>query len=377
MPNQDTGGNNNTAPTDADAPTERCDDVHATTLNRFQLDQLAAIEHLQATDAVTSGAAIKAYLQPYFDEELPGARIYQNLDSLVDAGVLERTQHDGRTHEYTLTCAGQACLRDRIQWLADQAGLRVVDAAERLDTGGDADDDDGRPDGGAATIRSDGGWSLKAAREVLTPVHDDHEVAGVFSEKTIPVAEHDCLQVSVSTSDGPTIKFGCINCGHVSNAVTGFVQRGCADSTEENPLILTDGGRRTDSACENCGEQTAVAQLEPGDKINADPTHTTWSKPVVVVDATDTERWRVPFDEDWVFREFIIEVGCSNQYHAEIDADGDVRIYGEYDGCLKNLGKLTALEKVGEVSAEKKLRLSEPDDFGLTPLGERWSGGEA
>ncbi|WP_338740360.1 hypothetical protein [Haloplanus salilacus] len=135
MPDQNTGGNNNTAPTDADAPTERRDDVHATTVTRFQLDQLAAIAHLQATDTVTSGAAIKTYLQLYFDEELPGARIYQNLDGLVDAGILERTQHDGRTHEYALTGAGQACLRDRIQWLADQAGLRVVDADASTDGG--------------------------------------------------------------------------------------------------------------------------------------------------------------------------------------------------------------------------------------------------
>jgi hypothetical protein len=122
---------------------------------------------------------------------------------------------------------------------------------------------------------------------------------------------------------------------------------------------------------------TAVAQLETGDKIDADPTHTTWSKPVVVVDATDTERWRVPFDEDWVFREFVLEVSGKHQYHAEIGTDGEVRVYGEYDGRRKNLGKITSLEKVGEVSAEKRLRLSDPDDLGLAPIGERRSGGEA
>jgi DNA-binding PadR family transcriptional regulator len=105
--------------------------THPTTCTRFQLDQLAAIAHLEATDTVCSGAAIKAQLQTYLGEEILPARIYQNLDDLLEAGLLECTQHDGRTHEYALTTAGRACLHERIQWLADQAALRLVDDLDR------------------------------------------------------------------------------------------------------------------------------------------------------------------------------------------------------------------------------------------------------
>jgi DNA-binding MarR family transcriptional regulator len=262
MPNQNTGGNNNTAPTDADAPTERRSDVHATNLTRFQIEQLATVARLSTTNTVASGAAIQGVLTNYLDEKIHPPRIYQNLDDLVEVGVLTRSQHDGRTDEYELTEAGDNLLLDRIQWLADQLGLQVVDAAG-------SDDDDGRPDGGAEPISADGGWSLENVRDVLTPVHEDHEVTGLFSEETIPVAEHDCLQVNVRTPDGPTIKFGCVECGHVSNAVTGFVQHGCDDS-DENPLVLTDGGLlNDDSACENCGDRTAVATRTAAIEVSA------------------------------------------------------------------------------------------------------------
>lgn len=135
MPNQNTGGNNNTAPTDADAPTERRDDVHATTLTRFQIEQLATVAHLSTSERVTSGAAVRSALDDYLDEEIPQPRIYQNLDDLVAIGVLTRRQHDGRTYEYELTEIGDDLLVDRIQWLADQTGLRVVDADTSTDGG--------------------------------------------------------------------------------------------------------------------------------------------------------------------------------------------------------------------------------------------------
>jgi hypothetical protein len=116
---------------------------------------------------------------------------------------------------------------------------------------------------------------------------------------------------------------------------------------------------------------TTLAQAEKGDKIDADPTHTTWSQPVVVATANQVDRWHVPFGDDWFFRDLIIEVAGTNEYRITIDADGEARIYGEYDGAERHIGKLIAAEKVGEVSAEKMLRLSEPDEIGLSAIGER------
>gem|GEM_PF-1651037 len=141
---------------------------HPTTCTRFQLDQLAAIAQLQATETVTSGAAIRDHLEAYLGAEVLPARIYQNLDDLADAGLLERTQYDGRTYEYALTAAGHACLHERIQWLADQAGRRVVDVNPDPDGDGDGDGDapDTHSDGGTP-IRSDGGRDRRFRRDVV------------------------------------------------------------------------------------------------------------------------------------------------------------------------------------------------------------------
>jgi len=137
------------------------DSPHPTTCTRFQLDQLAAIAYLQTTDTICSGAAIREHLEPYLDAKILPARIYQNLDDLVDSGLLERTQHDGRTYEYALTGAGRTCLSERVQWLADQAGLRVVDG-----DCADTEDPDTHSDGGAP-IRTDGGRDRPRRRDAI------------------------------------------------------------------------------------------------------------------------------------------------------------------------------------------------------------------
>jgi DNA-binding PadR family transcriptional regulator len=178
------------------------DSTHPTSCTRFQLDQLAAIAHLEATDTVCSGAAIREHLEPYLDEEIQPARIYQNLDDLVDAGLLERTQHDGRTYEYTLTTAGRACLYECIQWLADQAGLRVVDG----DRDHDGDAPDTHPDGGA-TIRTDGGRDRVHRRDAV--------VDRVLSR----FRPNPSTQISVDSGDGAETDGGrngefCAACTH-------------------------------------------------------------------------------------------------------------------------------------------------------------------
>ncbi|MFB6103336.1 MAG: hypothetical protein ABEJ73_12340 [Haloplanus sp.] len=115
---------------------------------------------------------------------------------------------------------------------------------------------------------------------------------------------------------------------------------------------------------------SALAQLQKGDKIDV-ASGIGWSSPLIVVAATETERWRVPFDDDWFFREVVVETSGGTQYRAEVGVDGDVRLFREYDDEEKNLGKVTSVEKVGEVSRERKLRLAEPDELGLSAIGER------
>jgi|GEM_PF-1586156 len=237
MQNQNTRGNNDTPHNPAEAQSERRDEVHPSDLTRFQIDQLAAIAQLETSSETCYGVAIKEHLEAYYGEEIHHPRHYQNLDALADLGLLEQSDHDGRTNQYTLTAAGRSLLVNRVQWLADQAGLRVVDAEHPRDH-----DDDHRPDGGAVVAVPDGGWSIEEVRERLQPVRDEVEVTGVYSSESVTIADHDCLQVNLSTPDGHRVAFGCIHCGHVSNAATGFVQNGCEHTDRENPLTLTDGG---------------------------------------------------------------------------------------------------------------------------------------
>lgn len=154
MPNQNTRGNNDTPYEDAEAQSERRDGVHATDLTSFQIDQLAAIAHLEATDEKCYGLAIQEILTAYAGEEVHHGRNYQNLDVLAERGLITQGDHDGRTNQYGLTPAGRALLVERVQWLADQVGLRVIDTQ----TDGTGDDDD-RTDGGGAAVLPDGGES--------------------------------------------------------------------------------------------------------------------------------------------------------------------------------------------------------------------------
>lgn len=54
-------------------------------------------------------------------EELPGdvnhPTLYINLDKLVNAGLVEKSEKDKRTNEYALTDDGVATLIDRVQEL--------------------------------------------------------------------------------------------------------------------------------------------------------------------------------------------------------------------------------------------------------------------
>ncbi|USZ78744.1 PadR family transcriptional regulator (plasmid) [Halorussus vallis] len=56
------------------------------------------------------GLGIKADLEEYYDEEVNHGRLYPNLDALVDAGLLEKSQLDRRTNEYALTADAKRVL---------------------------------------------------------------------------------------------------------------------------------------------------------------------------------------------------------------------------------------------------------------------------
>lgn len=81
-------------------------------LTAFQRDLLIVIAGMDAP----YGLAIKEEMEEYYESDINHGRLYPNLDSLVDAGLVSKGQIDRRTNCYELTQKGSAVLEDRKDW---------------------------------------------------------------------------------------------------------------------------------------------------------------------------------------------------------------------------------------------------------------------
>lgn len=81
-------------------------------LTGFQRDLLYVVAGLDEPH----GLAIKEELEGYYDQEIHHGRLYPNLDTLVEKGLIEKGQKDRRTNVYTLTRRGQRELDARKEW---------------------------------------------------------------------------------------------------------------------------------------------------------------------------------------------------------------------------------------------------------------------
>ncbi|MCU4975018.1 PadR family transcriptional regulator [Halobacteria archaeon AArc-m2/3/4] len=62
------------------------------------------------------GLAIKDELDEYYESEIHHGRLYPNLDTLVDKGLLEKGKADRRTNIYSVTRRGQREIEARREW---------------------------------------------------------------------------------------------------------------------------------------------------------------------------------------------------------------------------------------------------------------------
>jgi len=62
------------------------------------------------------GLAIKNKLEEYYEKEIHHGRLYPNLDTLVEKGLLEKGEKDRRTNYYIVTSRGQQELEARRDW---------------------------------------------------------------------------------------------------------------------------------------------------------------------------------------------------------------------------------------------------------------------
>ncbi|ELZ01721.1 PadR family transcriptional regulator [Natrialba asiatica] len=75
------------------------------------------------------GLAIKRELEDYYGTEVNHGRLYPNLDELVDLGLVEKSELDKRTNQYSLTDDGYEAVLDGINWTLS----KVVTGDDRAD----------------------------------------------------------------------------------------------------------------------------------------------------------------------------------------------------------------------------------------------------
>lgn len=81
-------------------------------LTGFQRDMLYVIAGLDEPH----GLAVKEELEKYYDKEIHHGRLYPNLDTIVQKGLVEKGTVDRRTNYYTLTDRGRRELNARYTW---------------------------------------------------------------------------------------------------------------------------------------------------------------------------------------------------------------------------------------------------------------------
>lgn len=81
-------------------------------LTGFQRDLLYIIAGLDKPH----GLAVKEELEDYYEKEILHGRLYPNLDTLVEKGLVEKGEKDKRTNFYTVTDRGRRELEARSEW---------------------------------------------------------------------------------------------------------------------------------------------------------------------------------------------------------------------------------------------------------------------
>jgi len=70
-------------------------------------------------DLMTPRTRDQSDLEDYYEKEIHHGRLYPNLDTLVEKGLIEKSQRDQRTNEYTTTRRGTREIKARAEWEAN------------------------------------------------------------------------------------------------------------------------------------------------------------------------------------------------------------------------------------------------------------------
>lgn len=64
------------------------------------------------------GLAIRDELEEYYEKEIHHGRLYPNLDTLVEKGLVEKDDLNAQSNVYTVTQRGQREIEARADWMA-------------------------------------------------------------------------------------------------------------------------------------------------------------------------------------------------------------------------------------------------------------------
>jgi DNA-binding PadR family transcriptional regulator len=81
-------------------------------LTGFQRDLLYVIAGMDRP----KGLEIKSNLETYYETEIHHGRLYPNLDTLVEKGLIEKGELDKRSNFYELTARGRREIAARREW---------------------------------------------------------------------------------------------------------------------------------------------------------------------------------------------------------------------------------------------------------------------
>lgn len=81
-------------------------------LTGFQRDLLYVV----AGKEEPHGLAIKEELEEYYEKEVQHGRLYPNLDTIVEKGLVEKGEKDRRTNFYSITKRGHREIEARRDW---------------------------------------------------------------------------------------------------------------------------------------------------------------------------------------------------------------------------------------------------------------------
>ena len=81
-------------------------------LTGFQRDLL----YVAASEDEPHGLALKDELEEYYEQQIYHGRLYPNLDTLVEKGLLEKGELDKRTNYYQVTQRGHREIEARREW---------------------------------------------------------------------------------------------------------------------------------------------------------------------------------------------------------------------------------------------------------------------